>query len=828
MMQTRAGSRLTLLVSAVAAAGIIVVATAAAIAMVEPRPAWWLLAAFVLATLLIDTTCVEMRVGRHIESYTWAELIIVLGLAFLSPAYLVLTSLALVVAYFVTRRSTVKVIYNAAAYAIGVAIAAIVTHAIASPSWDAPERTAVALIAGVVAFSTWNSLSVVTAIALSQGVSVRSVYGKGVQLRWAFCFVNVMIGFVALFFVHVNPALLLVIPPCLAVAFLGYRAYLHAIQERLIWRHLEATSEEINRLDEREIARTAIARAVALLEADEVELRLGRPGQNGVEQVYVGTTEGLTRVAVTPARRLLDTPANSESSSGTCVDVPLVAHDAWIGLLRVRFTTRVRITDREHRVLRTYAQMITRSIENARLYTEMREHAARSEMAALHDPLTRLPNRVLLESRIGALLETEGDARDFAVLLIDLDHFKDVNDGLGHAAGDQVLCALAERVRRALRPVDTVARVGGDEFAILLADGASAPAAGERLLAVLAQPIEVNGVSFAVGGSIGIACHPEDGSTIDELLQHADIAMYEAKKHRGACRRYRGRRDGTIVDRLSLVAELRTALDDDQLLVHFQPQYDLATRQPVGAEALVRWQHPTRGLLLPSDFVSVVESSSLLREFTCRVLDMAVEECARWQQPDRPLTVAVNLSARDLDDERLPDDVQAVLRKHGLPAEQLVLEITETAILGDLDFVEVQMARLASIGVSLSIDDFGTGHSSLTFLQRVMVHELKIDRSFVAGIVVNENDAAITRATVRLAQSLGLRTVAEGVEESYVLQELVDLRCDNAQGYLWSPPVPAAIVRRELGVSSDALPVSLSLAERAREIREVREILDRA
>jgi diguanylate cyclase (GGDEF)-like protein len=609
---------------------------------------------------------------------------------------------------------------------------------------------------------------------------------------------------------HLDPPLLLVIPPCVGVAFLAYRSYLRSIQERAIWRHLEMTSQEINRLDETEIAEVAIARAVALLEADAVELRLFPPRGAGIEQVFVGTSAGVAQIGNPFGRRDSDrVPTASIVATADAVDVaetrilvPLVAHDEQIGVLRVCFDARVKLSDREHRVLRTYGHTITRSIENARLYAEMREQAARNKIAALHDPLTRLPNRVLLEQRVRALFEADGAVPGFALLIIDLDHFKDVNDGLGHAAGDVVLCELGERLLRALRPQDTVSRLGGDEFAILLPDGAP-NAVAERLLAECTHPVEVNGVQVVVGGSIGIALAPDDGTTFEELLQHADIAMYDAKKGRGTFRRYRKGQDCSIVDRLSLIAELRTALADDQLVLYYQPQFELSTCETLGAEALVRWQHPTRGLLQPAEFVPLVESSSLLRDFTRRVLDIAVAECAQWQLAGRRLNVAVNLSARELDDERLPDDVLAVLRRHGLPPERLVLEITETAILGDIDVVEEQMARLAKIGVALSIDDFGTGHSSLAFLQRVMVHELKIDKSFVSGIVTNENDAAITRATVRLAHSLGLRTVAEGVEDPHVLDRLVDLRCDSAQGFLWSPPLPAHEVRPVLGVDID-------------------------
>jgi diguanylate cyclase (GGDEF)-like protein len=812
--------RLTALVALVAAAGAIVLAASAWVTIMHPRPITPLLGVIALATLLTDATCVDLRVGRHVESYTWAELILVLGLAVLAPEQLVLTSLCIAVAYAATRRSPVKILFNTASYAVGVALAAGVTHLIIDPSWEEPVLSGAALVLGAVAFSWWNGLSVDAAIAFSQDLPFRQVYLKGARLRVAFCAGNILTALVVLLLAAQNPIWLLAIPLVLGVAYVIYRSYLRTIQERAIWRHLETITQEINRLDETEIAEVALAGAVALFEADEAELALFPANGGETALVYVRRAGASTIALRTPNRRRDDKraiDAAPRNPAETDVAIPLVAHGAQLGELRVGFGTRVRLNDRERQVLRTYAHTITTSLENARMYAEMKEQARRNEMAALHDPLTRLPNRVLLEERVNALLSIDGRPSGFAVMLIDLDHFKDVNDGLGHSAGDLVLCALAERLRAALRPEDTVARLGGDEFAILLADGAAAEVAAERMLVVLSDPIEVSGVQLALGGSIGIAAHPEDGATFEELLHHADIAMYQAKRHRGAFRRYRRGRDYSIVDRLSLIAELRTALDTDQLELHFQPQFDLASNEPVGAEALVRWRHPTRGLLPPAEFISLIESSSLLRDFTRRVLDMAVAECAVWQRAGGALTVAVNLSARDLDDERLPDDVLAALTRHGLAPQRLVLEITETAILGDLDFVEQQLARLAELGVALSIDDFGTGHSSLTFLQRVQVHELKIDRSFVAGIVSSENDAAITRATVRLAQSLGLRTVAEGVEDRGVLDALIDLRCDVAQGFFWSRALPAVHVRGVLGVPRLALAEPLDVSEPDRE-----------
>jgi diguanylate cyclase (GGDEF)-like protein len=802
-MKISAGERLTALIWTIAVAAAVVLTIAAANFVATPARLDIAFALVVVATLCTDALSLDLRVGRHIESFTWAELTVVLALAMLSPAPLVMTALAVAVAHLALRRSAIKVVFNTASYAIGIALAALATHAIVSPTWDHPVRSAFALVVGATVFSIWNAVSVDAAIAFSQDLPFREVYRKGLRLRIAVCFGNIFIALLLLALIHTSPLALLAIPPCLVAAYVVYRSCLRAIQERAVWRHIEATSREINRLDERAVAEIAVARAAALFEADAVELALYAWGATDTARVYEGDARGVTAIRQAERPDGECCPNFVATEDGSVIPVELHGRYGPIGILCVAFFERVKFTEREKQLLNTYAHTISTSIENARLYQEMVEHAARSEKAAMHDSLTGLPNRALLQERVGALLDSDDAGSDFALMLMDLDHFKDVNDGLGHAFGDAVLCEIAARLRRSSRPQDIVCRLGGDEFAILVHEGSAAVTVAERLAAVAAQPIEVSGMRLSVGGSIGFACHPEDGSTFEELLQHADVAMYQAKACRGSLRRYRNSRDNTSAttkEKLALVAELRTALDDDQFELHYQPQIDLRSGEAVAAEALVRWRHPTRGLLQPHSFINLIESSSLIRPFTCAVLDRAVAECAQWQRPRRPISVAVNLSARNLDDERLADDVLAVLRRHRLPASCLVLEITETAILGDLDFVEEQMARLANIGVSLSIDDFGTGASSLTFLQRVMVHELKIDRSFVAGIVRNENDAAITRATVRLAQSLGLRTVAEGVEHPLVAQGLIELECDSAQGYLWSRPVPAPAIRRVLGL----------------------------
>jgi EAL domain-containing protein (putative c-di-GMP-specific phosphodiesterase class I) len=323
---------------------------------------------------------------------------------------------------------------------------------------------------------------------------------------------------------------------------------------------------------------------------------------------------------------------------------------------------------------------------------------------------------------------------------------------------------------------------------------------------VLGEPITFEGMRLSIEGSMGIACYPEDGTTTEELLQRADVAMYQAKDDRGAWRRYDSTRDASSLDRLALAAELRTAMDNEELVVYFQPQLDLRTNTVVGCEALVRWLHPTRGLLPPSEFVMVAEHSGLVRQFALYVLDRAIAECARWHRDGKQVTVAVNLSARNLLDRQLTADVARVLHRHGVRPEHLVLEITETTMMSELEVVEDVLASLRRLGVALSVDDFGTGYSSLALLQRVAINEVKIDRSFVQNMLVESSDLAIVRATVELAHSLGLRVVAEGVESAALRDALAALNCDLAQGYHLGRAVPAAEIRLDVEQRADGVP----------------------
>ncbi len=417
----------------------------------------------------------------------------------------------------------------------------------------------------------------------------------------------------------------------------------------------------------------------------------------------------------------------------------------------------------------------------------------RATHQATHDALTGLPNRVRLRDDITAAITAGGeDDAGAALLLIDLDRFKEVNDTLGHHYGDQLLVQAAERMRVNLRDGETVARLGGDEFAVLLphitsADDVAAVAA--RLHEVMLQPFEVDGLSLTVAGSIGAALYPQHGTTSDQLLQRADIAMYTAKAKRTGFAVFDRSQDSTDPRRLTLATDLRRAIEQGRLILHYQPKVDARTGDVLGAEALVRWPHPEHGLIPPDEFIPLAEHTGLINPLTRLVLDTALRQCRTWLDDGHQLGIAVNVSAHGLLDLDLPGEVADRLRRRQVPAHLLTIEITETAIMTDPDRALRVVTQLHALGVHLSIDDFGTGYSSLAYLKNLPVQELKIDRSFVSCMTTSERDAVIVRSTVELGRNLGLRVVAEGVEDHATWQQLEAAGCDVIQGYFISRPV---------------------------------------
>jgi diguanylate cyclase (GGDEF)-like protein len=419
------------------------------------------------------------------------------------------------------------------------------------------------------------------------------------------------------------------------------------------------------------------------------------------------------------------------------------------------------------------------------------------EHQAHHDELTGLSNRKLLIRQTNAALQDAARSGAKAgFLLLDLDRFKEVNDTLGHAVGDRLLRIVAHRLTHSVRPGDLVARLGGDEFAVLLPSVREVGAAREvaaRLRAALSEPIRlVEGVTFEIEASVGIALYPDDATGFELLMQHADVAMYLAKERRSGVERYVADSDRNSPARLALLGDLRRGIDRDELELHYQPKVLLETGRTAGMEALVRWQHPVRGLMTPDEFVPMVEQSYLMRDLTCRVVDRALAQASEWRHDGLPVQVSLNVAARDLLDATLAETIGRGLERYELPPEALLLEINERVLTSEPAYAAAAVEGLAALGVAMSLDDFGTGYSSLIRLKRLPVSEVKIDASFISRLLVSADDEVIVQSIVDLVRALDIDSVAEGVESAEIAAALRVMGCKAAQGWHFSKPLNAA------------------------------------
>ncbi|MCU1383275.1 MAG: diguanylate cyclase [Acidobacteria bacterium] len=452
------------------------------------------------------------------------------------------------------------------------------------------------------------------------------------------------------------------------------------------------------------------------------------------------------------------------------------------------------------RHLERLAPAVDRELGEAGARRERRRAEKRLAYLAYHDPLTDLPNRLLLHDRLAQALRVAArTSTSLALLILDLNGFKEINDTLGHHAGDRLLQCVASRVRGMLRDADTVARLGGDEFAIVLpvTDVNGALLTAEKVLHEIEQPCVIDHRALSVRSSLGISCFPEHGTSAEALLQRADVAMYVAKSDRVGIAVYAPSQDRHTHRRLTLISELRTGLDENQFTLEYQPIVHLPTNVVTGVEALVRWNHPKQGRVMPDGFIHLAEQTGLINPLTTIILETAIRE---WSQPPPvpPLTVAVNLSPRTLQDPGLPRRIADMLAVYGAPPQSLALEITENILMSDPVRSMDCLKGLHEMGVRIVIDDFGTGYSSLSYLRRLPVDELKIDRSFITGLLEGADDV-IVRSTIDLAHNLGLTVVAEGVESDEVHARLMALGCDAVQGTFIRAPAPMAEVRAWIG-----------------------------
>lgn len=429
-----------------------------------------------------------------------------------------------------------------------------------------------------------------------------------------------------------------------------------------------------------------------------------------------------------------------------------------------------------------------RDVSERRAYQDQLQHQA------LHDSLTELPNRTLFEDRVQQALRTaHREKRLFSILLADLNHFKEVNDTLGHRAGDELLTTVGKRFQATLRESDTVARFGGDEFVFLLAntDAAGATHAAEKLLAAVQEPLTIGDHTAYVGASVGVAMYPEDGEDAQTLIRHADVAMYTAKRAGSGYALYHHEEDPYSTERLALIAGLRRAIDEDQLVLHYQPKIALGTGWITGVEGLIRWQHPERGMIPPGEFVPLAEHTGLIRPMTVWVLNEALRQHKAWQDDGIGLRVCVNISMWSLRDVEIVETIQRLLHHWDVEPRWLKLEVTESALMTDPPRSMALLMRLAEMGLTIAIDDFGTGYSSLGYLDQLAAHELKIDRSFVRDLVTHEGHQRIVQGTVSLGHDLGLQVIAEGVENGETAVLLAEYGCDMAQGYHIGRPMGA-------------------------------------
>lgn len=570
-------------------------------------------------------------------------------------------------------------------------------------------------------------------------------------------------------------------------------------------------------LDLEQVLDTIVGCALEILDGRDASIMLasgGRElrtvataGRSAAHGARVGFGEGIAgRVAATQeplliSGRLARTDLAERSSEApapsSAMSVPLIHRGSLLGVLNVNARAVRDYTEHDLRALSLFGEQAASAIANAQLYQAQRLMASQKLFQALHDDLTRLPNRSLFLERVErALARQRREDQRVALVLLDLDDFKRINDSLGHPAGDEVLIAFAERLRSSVRSGDTVARVGGDEFGILAEDVRTPEEtvqAARRYQDLLAQPFLVGDREVRLTGSVGIAVEEPGVTTEDELLRNADTALHAAQeKGKGDVVVFERAMHARALRRLHLEAELRRALENDELAVHYQPICNLSDGRPAGVEALVRWQHPERGLLPAAAFVPFAEHAGILGDIDRWVLREACRVARRFldgPRLDQPLWVNVNLSPSRLGDSDIVDEVAATVREFDLPPGQLTLEITEGAVLRDSDRAEELLARLKELGVRLALDDFGTGYSSLSYVRRFPVDSVKVDRVFIDGLARDLGTTALVQAIVKLGQGLSLDVIAEGIERRSQVEALLEMDCTLGQGWLLARPL---------------------------------------
>jgi len=767
----------------------------------------WALPALVLLVALAERVQLHVEIRRQTVTLSLSELPLVLGLFLLDPLPLLLARC--VGGLLVARRSRAaahKTAFNASLFCMEVTVASAVFAAVRGEAVTGPLVWAAAY-AATISVSVLTGALLLVAVGRLQGAVPRSDAGVwlwplvlGAAMTTSAALVAIVVG-------HADARAVVLLLVLAAILAGGYRVY-----GRLLHRHqvlqllqsftatlgdggsaaalLSASLRHTRALLAADVAQVVVVAADggvrALRQRGDVERTATAQERAGVvaEVLATGVPRRLVRGTSDPAEREWLHAQDLRDA----VVVPMTDPDGVRGVLLVG--QRLGETSSFGQDDVDLLGMVTTHLEIALRSADLVE---RLRHEATHDALTGLPNRTLLSERLTAAIDSRRPGGSFAVLLMDLDGFKDVNDTLGHEFGDLVLIEVARRLTSSVDGDVTVARLGGDEFCLLVplgGDRADVPAVVDRLHERLRAPLRVGEVELEVRASVGAALSPEHGDDGSVLLRHADVAMYAGKSAQLPLQVYGSEIDRSNPRRLALVNDLRAAVEGGLLTPHYQPKVRVEDTGVTGVEALVRWQHPVLGNVPPDDFIPIAEHTGLIVPLTALVLRRALEDCAGWAALGHELEVAVNVSPRALLSPAFVEEVAQVLDETGVPARRLTLEVTESSVMSDPARAIAVLHALHALGVQLSVDDFGTGYSSLAYLQRLPVHEVKIDKSFVRDLAVAAGDGAIVRAIVDLGHNLGLRVVAEGVEDARSLAVLREIGCDTAQGYLVSRPLP--------------------------------------